>query len=40
VNQGREDDQDLPATLNPAQVDLGYRAEVSQYIEQHSKGDK
>jgi len=35
-----EVDEDLPATLNPAQVDLGYSAEVSDYIEKHSKGEK
>ena len=39
LNKGRDDDQDLPATLNPAQVDLGYRAEMSSYMKEHSKHD-
>jgi cytochrome d ubiquinol oxidase subunit I len=39
-------DQDLPATLNPAQVDMGYTEEVSHYLaeqnknSEHSKGEK
>jgi len=36
-------DEDLPATLNPAQVDVGYTQEMSDYIDAHNtdtrKGD-
>ena len=42
-----EEDQDLPATLNPAQVDIGYSEEMSNYLDQQNapknnqnKGDK
>lgn len=39
-----EDDEDLPATLNPAQVDVGYTQELSDYIDAHNtdtrKGDR
>jgi cytochrome d ubiquinol oxidase subunit I len=39
-------DQDIPATLNPAQVDMGYTEEVSRYLaeqnknSEHNKGEK
>jgi len=40
VDKNTEGEQDLPATLNPAQVDLGYSAEVSSYMKEHSKQDQ
>ena len=34
-------DEDLPATLNPAQVDIGYSQELSQYLSaQNNKGER
>ncbi|GAA3921262.1 cytochrome ubiquinol oxidase subunit I [Litoribacillus peritrichatus] len=32
-----EVEQDLPATLNPAQVDVGYTQEMSDYIDTHNQ---
>jgi cytochrome d ubiquinol oxidase subunit I len=33
-------DQDLPATLNPAQVDMGYTKEVSHYLTEKNKNSE
>jgi cytochrome d ubiquinol oxidase subunit I len=33
-------DDDLPATLNPAQVDVGYSQELSEYLIQKTDSQK
>jgi|TARA_B110001454_G_scaffold21735_1_gene21050 cytochrome d ubiquinol oxidase subunit I len=40
INPYLIDNDDLPATLNPAQVDVGYGQELSEYLNQKDKGDK
>jgi cytochrome d ubiquinol oxidase subunit I len=41
INPNLIDDSDLPATLNPAQVDVGYSQELSEYSAQkNNRGEK
>jgi len=40
MNPALEDNDDLPATLNPAQVDIGYGQELSEYLQSKDKQGK